>query len=315
MKVRAIIPFVVFAMIAAEPPEAMQHARASYERAKQGDLSGAADEMRVAIRIAPDNPLFYSALAGISARQWKAGQSMQARENAVIVAAAQPGNAKAQELLEEISLDLGAELARQRRFKAGLVLAEDTAKRFGASARAQQMLGLFLTRNQQNPAAVRTYRNALTLSPESSEISVGLGVAQTMAGLLPDAVQTLEAGIRKWPGDAMHYQAYGVLLLRMAAEGADAEGRGVQALQKALECDARLAEPHYQLGNLALRNGDLEGAIEHLLMALRNGDGSSKVHFALSRAYRATANAAKSEKHAAIFREQKQREQQSEPGQ
>jgi predicted Zn-dependent protease len=303
---------LAIAMGAAEPPEAMQHARASYERSKQGDLAGAADEMRVAIKLAPENPLYLSALGGIAARQWQAGQSAEARQNAAMVVDAQPGNTQARELLEEISLDLGAELAKERRFKAGLALAHDTARRFPDSARAQQMLGLFLTRNQQNPAAIVAYGKALSLSPESSDLNVGLGIAQTMAGLLPDAVKTLEAGIRKWPGDAMHHQAFGVLLLRMAEEGSDTESQGVQMLGKALELQPALSEAPYQLGNLALKRGDSSRAIEHLLMALRNGDQSSKVHFALSRAYRAGGDTPESERHAALFREQKEREQRPE---
>ena len=312
MSARIAILTLAIGMSAAEPPEAMQHARAGYERAKQGDLDGAAAEIRAAIKLAPENPLYFSALGGIAARQWEAGQATQARENAVIVAEAQPRNAKALEMLEEISLDLGAELAKQRRFKTGLILANDTARRFPASARAQQMLGLFLTRNQQNPAAVVAYSKALSLSPESSDLSVGLGIAQTMAGFLPQAVKTLEEGIRKWPDDAMHYQALGVLLLRMAEEGSDTEARGVQSLQKALELNPALSEAHYRLGNIALEHGDSKSAIEHLLAALRNGGESSKINFALARAYRAAGNSPESDRYAAAFREQKQREQQVE---
>jgi tetratricopeptide (TPR) repeat protein len=160
-------------------------------------------------------------------------------------------------------------------------------------------------RNHQNPAAVEAYRKALSLSPDASDISVGLGIAQTMAGMLPQAVQTLEAGIQKWPGDAAHYQAYGVLLLRLSEEGATSDKQGIEMLRKALAIDPSLAEAHYQLGNISLARGDATGAIEHLLTALRNGDEGSKVHFALSRAYRAAGIKQESEKHAAIFREQK----------
>jgi tetratricopeptide (TPR) repeat protein len=170
------------------------------------------------------------------------------------------------------------------------------------------MLAFFLMRNHRNPAAVEAYRKALLLSPESSDINVGLGIAQTTAGLLPQAVQTLEIGIRKWPTDAMHYQAYGVLLLRMAEEGRASEDRGVQMLRKALAIDPSLSEAHYQLGNVALSRGDANDAIEHLLTALRNGDQSSKVHFALSRAYRAAGRMSESEEHTALFHQQKQAE-------
>jgi tetratricopeptide (TPR) repeat protein len=298
----------VIAVCAAESPEAMQHARNSYELTQRGDLAGAAEEMRQAIRLAPENPLYFSALGGIAARQWKAGDLAGARGNSATAADGQPGNAKSQDMLEEISLDLGAELARQHRFKAGVALAEDTARRFPSSSRVQQMLALFLTSNQQNPAAVEAYRKALALSPESSELNVGLGIAQTRAGLLSDAVETLQAGIRKWPGDAMHHQACGVLLLQMAETGSAPEDQGVAMLRKALQLDPTLSEAHYRLGNIALARGETNVALEHLLAALRNGDQSSKVHFALARAYRATGKPAEAEKHAALFLHQKQAE-------
>jgi tetratricopeptide (TPR) repeat protein len=300
------------AVIAAEAPQAIEHARRSYELAKRGDLTGAALEMREAIRLAPENPLYFSALGGIGARQWKAGELIAARENVSIAADGQPANAKIQQMLEEISLDLGAELARQRRFKAGAVVAHDTARRFPQSARAQQMLGLFLTRNQQNRDAVAAYRRALLLSPDTKDINVGLGVAQTMAGELSEAVRTFESGIEKWPEDAMHYQAYGVLLLRMAEGGSGSEEQGIKMLRRALELDPSLSEANYRLGNLALTRGETGAAIEHLLSALKNGDDSSKVHFALSRAYRAAGKRQEAEKHASLFQERKQAEQQAE---
>ena len=299
------IGLVAVSVSAAEPPEAMQHARASYELSKRGDLTGAAEEMRIAVRLAPENPLYLSALAGIAARQGNKEEAKECLERAVELDSRSPA---LQSRLEEVSLDLGADLAKQRRFKAGVTLAESTVNRFPESARAQQMLAFFLMRNHQNPAAVEAYRKALSLSPESSDINVGLGIAQTMAGLLPQAVQTLEAGIRKWPAAAMHYQAYGVLLLRMAEEGTASEDRGVQMLRKALAIDSSLSEAHYQLGNLAVSRGDANDAIEHLLTALHNGDQSSKVHFALSRAYRAAGKMPESEEQAALFHERKQAE-------
>src|SRR5439155_6464481 len=74
---------------AAEAPEALQHARKSYEFAQRGDLARAAEEMRAAIHIAPGNPLYYSALGGIAARQWEAGQLEASRENILRVIEAQ----------------------------------------------------------------------------------------------------------------------------------------------------------------------------------------------------------------------------------
>ncbi len=292
--------------LAAESPEAMQHARRSYEYAQRGDLTQAAEEMKAAIRIAPGNPLYFSALGGIARRQWEAGQLEASRENALLVVEAQPSNAQAKGILEGVSLDLGAVLARQRRFKAGAVVARDTARRFPDSAAAHQMLGLFETRNQQNVAAVAAYQRALQLAPDSADANVGLGIAQTMAGFAVDAVRTFEAGIKKWPSDATHYQAYGVLLLRMAETGAASEDRATAMFRKALELNPSLAESHYQLGQIAFSRGEVDQSIEHFLAALQNGDNGSKVQYALSRAYRRAGKQQEADKHAALFRELKE---------
>jgi tetratricopeptide (TPR) repeat protein len=303
---RSAIFVVLFCCgLAAEAPEAMQHARKSYELAQRGDLAQAAEEMKTAIRLAPENPVYVTALGGIAARQWEAGELEASRENALLVIAAQLSNARAKSVLEGVSLDLGAALARERRFKAGVLLARDTVKRFPDSASAHQMLGLFETRNQQNVAAVAAYKRALELAPDAAEASVGLGIAQTMAGLAADAVRTFEAGIAKWPSDAMHYQAYGVLLVRMAETGGASESRAASMLRKALELNPSLAEAHYQLGQIALAHDEIEKSIEHFLAALQNGDTSGKVHFALSRAYRRAGKEEEAAKHAALFREQK----------
>lgn len=337
-----VIPWLLLLtaiMRPAEPPQAMEQARRSYALAQQGDLAGAAAAIREAIRLAPGNPLYLAALGGIAARQgnakeskecfrravdldprnpalrfqlarsqWESGELEPARANALMLASAQPGNHDIQKLLEGISLDLGAELARAQRYKAGLVIAEDTARRYPQSAQAQQMLGLFAMRNQQNPAAVKAYQKALALSPESAGISVGLGIAQTMAGQLPEAQHTFEDGIRKWPNDAEHYQAFGVLLLRMAEAGAGSAERGVAMLRKALDLNPALPEAHFQLGKWALEQGDPAAAVDHFSAALRNGDTSSKVHFALSRAYRAAGQADASARHAALFQKYKRAE-------
>ena len=124
-----------------------------------------------------------------------------------------------------------------------------------------------------------------------------------MAGMLADGVRTFEAGIKKWPSDAMHYQAYGVLLLRMAETGGASEAQAVSMLRKALDLNPSLAEAHYQLGQIDFAHGEIDKSIKHFLAALQNGDSSAKVHFALSRAYRRAGNEQEAAKHAALFQE------------
>jgi tetratricopeptide (TPR) repeat protein len=48
-----------------EDPEAMAHARKTYELSRQGKTAEAEQEIRESIRLAPENPLYHSALAGL----------------------------------------------------------------------------------------------------------------------------------------------------------------------------------------------------------------------------------------------------------
>jgi Flp pilus assembly protein TadD len=289
----------------AEAPEAMRLARRAYDAAKAGNLDGAAKDLAEAARLAPRNPLYRSGLGGIYARLGRMEEAIGAFREAVKL---DPQNTALRGNLEKLSLEHGAALARARRFRAGLVLARETAALFPDSAPAHIMLGLFETRNQQNVRAVAAYGRALELDPASAEASVGLGIAQSSAGMLKQAQATFEAGLKRFPEDAMHRQAYGVLLVKLAEEGAATEAKAVEMLQSALRLDPTLAEAHYQLGSLALGREDLETAASELVAAMGNGLDDSRIHYALARLLRRTGKAAEAEKHLVLFRERKAQE-------
>ena len=205
---RQILLIVFWAAFArgAEAPEAMKLARRAYEQAQAGQFGEAIAGLKEAARLAPANPLYRSALGGVFERQGQLGDAVAAFAEALRL---DPANQQFRGKLETISLDHGAALAREGRNRAGLVLAKETAARFPGSARAQLMLGLFLSRNQQNLAAVDAYRRALTLDPRSPEASVGLGIAQSGGGLAREAQATFEAGLKQFPNDAMHRRRMG----------------------------------------------------------------------------------------------------------
>ena len=289
----------------AENPEAMARARHAYELARGGQLDEALAELAEAVRIAPSNSLYRSALGGIYERAGKLEEAVAAFAEAVRL---DPANPALSAHLESVSLDWGAALARSRRFRAGLAHARVTAGRFPKSARAYLMLGLFQTRNQQNLAAVTAYRRAVELDPESADASIGLGVAQSSAGLVKEAEATFEAGLKKFPKDAMHRQAYGVLLARMAESGEAPAGRAVKMLGSALALDPSLAEAHYQLGSLVLAGNDAASATVHFEAAARNGLDDSRLHYSMARALRRLGKTDESARHMELFRQRKQSE-------
>jgi len=188
-------------------------------------------------------------------------------------------------------LTLGAQLARTGQYREGLRVASDATKRFPSDARVFQMLGYFQTKLQLNRDAVRSYARALQLDPASPEASVGLGTAQFSAGLEDEAIRTLERGIAQFPDDATHYQALGVVLLRVGEQGRDTKARAQSMFEKSLRIDNALAEAHYELGAMALQADDIRSAENHLLAAERSAPNDSRIHFALARLYRRQGNA------------------------
>jgi tetratricopeptide (TPR) repeat protein len=306
MRLAAVIFWAVGMAWGQEPPEAMTLARRAYELARAGRSEEAAASLQEAARLAPGNALYRSALGGIYERQGKLEEAVAAFQEAVRLDNA---NAKLREHLESVSLDYGAVLARAHRYRAGLVLARQTAAQFPQSSSVYLMLGLFETRNQQNLAAVSAYRRALELNPESAEASAGLGMAQSSAGLTKDAEATFQAGLKKFPKDAMHRQAYGVLLVKLAETGAAKRVRAVEMLKSALKMDPSLAEAHYQLGGLALADDDAATAAREFAMAAGNGLDDSRLHYAYARALRRLGNDQEAGRHLELFRERKKAEE------
>ena len=78
------------------------------------------------------------------------------------------------------------------------------------------------------------------------------------------------------------------MLLNLGRGGSDSttELRAVSLLQTAMALDDSLAEPHYQVGMLALTKGRTQEALQHLETAAKLNPRSSKVHYSLARAYR-----------------------------
>jgi Tfp pilus assembly protein PilF len=274
-------------ILGAADTDAQSHARQSYEYVRQGQLTEAEREIRESIRLAPEDPLYHSALAGILHRSNRleecAGEYSKALDTIPQNSAARE---KIAERLEQVDLEIGAELAKNARYNDGLALSTKAAQRFPESARVLQMLGYFQTKRRMNVAAVHSYQRALDLDPSSAGASLGLGMAQSSAGMNQEAVTTLQSGVKRFADSALHLQALGVVLL----ESADPE-RASAMFEAALKIDATLAESHLQLGNLALQKGDLTAARQHLQAAEASAPSDSRVHFALARLYRRTGDA------------------------
>ncbi len=273
-------------ILRAADQDAEWHARQSYDYLRQGHLAEAEQDIRESIRLSPADPLYHSALAGILHRSHRLEECATEYSKAL---GRLPENSTARqkvaELLEAVDLEIGAECAKTARYSEGLVLSADAAQLFPASARVFEMLGYFQTKVRLNVAAVSSYRRALDLDPASAEAGLGLAMAQSAAGMNEDAISTLESGVKRFPDNALMFQALGVVLLEIGEPE-----RASAMFHAALKLDGGLAEAHLQLGNIALDKRDLTSAGQHLLAAEAAAPQDSRIHFALARFYRRTGD-------------------------
>jgi len=189
-------------------------------------------------------------------------------------------------------LDVGLMLLEQRRYQGAFAAALKAIEVAPESYRAWRLKGVAEANLDRIKEAEESYQRAVELNPSDEQSMLGLASEQLNNGKIDEAKHTFEKGIQRLPRDAAIYQAYGKVLLWLQGAGASSdEARAVSMLQTALGLDPSLAEPHYQLGKLALRKGQIAGALQELEAAKRLGPKSSQTHYQLALVYRKVGRA------------------------
>jgi len=180
------------------------------------------------------------------------------------------------------------------------------------SYQAHMLKGLVEARMIHLSDAESTYARAVDLNPKAPEALLALALVESANEKRRQSQNTFERAIRKFPRHGVIYQEYARMLLKFSA-GSDPEARAkaVSLLQSALAFDGSLAESHYQLGKLALDDGDLPLATSHLETAVHLRPAGSRIHFALARAYKRAGRSEQASKELASFQRLKSQEEKS----
>ena len=206
-------------------------------------------------------------------------------------------------------LDLASILLAQKQISSAMELAQRMAKAFPDSSRVFASKGSIELGAGDFTDAVSSFTRAAQLEPASSDATIGLARAQANAGMPEQAKATLDSAIGRFHEKARFELELGQVLLKEAETGnKGAEVRAEQLLNSAVAHDSRLAEAHYELGDLALRRGQAARALIHLEKAAKLAPSSAKTHFALSRAYRQLGQKEEAAKQAALYDQLKEKE-------
>ena len=207
-------------------------------------------------------------------------------------------------------LDVGMMLIELKQVSGALVAAQKATEVAPESYRAYRLKGLAEIKLGHVVDAVKSFARAVELNPMDRESILGLASAQYDDGAAQAAERTFRQGMERCPRDPILYQEYGAMLLKLAGSNdPSTEPRAVSLLKSALKLDSALSEPHFQLGNLALRKGKIEEAVQHLETAAKLGPKGSKIHYALARAYGRLGKGAEAAREFRIFERLKAEEE------
>lgn len=156
--------------------------------------------------------------------------------------------------------------------------------------------------------AIENYTRALKLDGSNFEAILGLATVYFILGQNDAAIAEYKSGIEKFPNDARFYIGYAETLLA-SPDSRNLQVQAEKLLEHAVKLAPQSAEAHYQLGQLALQQSQLNNAEKELLIASQLEPNQSKSHFALSVLYRRMKRADDAAKQFAIYQDLKRAEE------
>jgi len=121
--------------------------------------------------------------------------------------------------------------------------------------------------------AIKNYKDAIKLEPNSAEAYANMGVAYQNNGDLNSAIDSYKMAIKIKPDDSDAYSNMGVALKAKGELSA-----AIESYQKALDINPGHAYSHYNIGNIFKDKGNLEEAINHYKKAIEYRGDYSEAH-------------------------------------
>jgi tetratricopeptide (TPR) repeat protein len=208
-------------------------------------------------------------------------------------------------------IDLGDALAEKKNYGTAIEVAKEAVKRFPSSSLTYSLKGSIELKMYLLTDALNSYSKAVELDPKNPRAALGLALTQWNMDRSDDAAKSFEDGARKFPRDGFFLLKYALFLLYAPGERDAAQESKIKALLKrSEELDGSMAETHFQLGNLAMRENKYDEALNELQIAAKLDPEVSKTHLALARVYRRAGREEEAEKETQLHRKLKSNEEQ-----
>jgi tetratricopeptide (TPR) repeat protein len=209
-------------------------------------------------------------------------------------------------------IDLGDGLAEKKNYATAIEVAKQAVKRFPSSSSVYSMKGSVELKMYLLTEALKSYSKAVELDANNPRAVLGLALTLWNMDRGDEAAKWFEEGVRKFPRDGFVLLKYAMFLLNAPRErDAEQVARIKSLLKKSEELDGSMAETHFQLGNLAMKENKYDEALNELQIAAKLEPDLSKAHLALARVYRRAGRTEEAEKETELHRKLKASEEQN----
>jgi len=189
---------------------------------------------------------------------------------------------------EEPYLGLSTLLMDNENDPLGLEVVEAGLAHIPKSYRLQVQKGAILEDLGRHQEAQEAFRSAMKLQTDHRHALIGLAVTQVYGGEIPEGVETLATGVKRFPNDYYIYYFYGLALRKLAGlPGMDAKAidrKSEQALERSIQLNAVFADSYFLLGK-AYVDKDPALAAKNFETALRLNPQHVAAKYQLGRLY------------------------------
>jgi tetratricopeptide (TPR) repeat protein len=174
--------------------------------------------------------------------------------------------------------DVASELGEKKEYDAAIRTWNEALALSPEDAKALSNLGVVLAAVGRTGEAMAHYRKAIESEPDYPDGYTNLGIALAQAGKLDDAIPYLEKAAQLSPWDAKAHSNLGAAL---AERGRTADA--IAECEKALQVSPGDSEAHANLAIALAKEGRLDDAIPHFEKAVAANPDSTVLHFYLGR--------------------------------